>query len=227
MLIPAVLLTVGAYGCYVAKLSTLFGTGMVAAILMVALGVLSEAEFRAAIRWEIYLTIAPAFGVSQALINSGVAGTVAGFIVKIGSAIGLGDAGLLGAVYLSTVLISQLVANNAAAALIFPIAMDAAERTGTDLTLMAYNIMFAASAAFMTPFGYQTNLMVMGPGGYSTTDFLVFGTPMQVVMLVATTAFLVVKEWWISWIVAFGVVVGVSFIRLGQDMRKLNHNKKD
>jgi di/tricarboxylate transporter len=95
--------------------------------------------------------------------------------VKIGTAVGIGDAGLLSAVYISTVLISQLVANNAAAALIFPIAMGVAESEGIDLALMGYTIMLAASAAFMTPFGYQTNLMVMGPGGYSTTDFLIFG----------------------------------------------------
>jgi di/tricarboxylate transporter len=82
MLLPALFLTVAAYGCYVAKLSTLFGTGLAAAILMVMVGVLTEAEAREAIRWEIFLTIAPAFGVGQALINSGVAAAVASFLVS-------------------------------------------------------------------------------------------------------------------------------------------------
>jgi di/tricarboxylate transporter len=158
MLIPAVVLTIGAYVCYMLKLSSLFGTAMTAAILMVACGVLSESEARSAIQWKIYLTIAPAFGVGQALINSGVASAIASFLVKVGTAMGIGSAGLLGAVYLATVLMSQVVANNAAAALIFPIAMDAADRAGIDRLLMAYGIMLAASAAFMTPFGYQTNL---------------------------------------------------------------------
>jgi len=162
MLIPALILTFGAYGCYMAKLSTLIGSAMVAAILMVVLGIMSESEARNAIRWDIYLTIASAFGIGKALVNSGVAGAVAKFLVKVGSAVGMGDAGLLGAVYLSTVLISQVVANNAAAALIFPIAMEAAQTAGIDLLLMSFTIMLAASAAFMTPFGYQTNLMVMG-----------------------------------------------------------------
>ncbi|EED87518.1 predicted protein, partial [Thalassiosira pseudonana CCMP1335] len=186
MLIPAVILTVGAYVCYMLKLSTLFGTAMIAAIMMVICGVLSEEEARSAIRWEIYLTIAPAFGVGSALINSGVAGAMATFLVNLGNAMGIGNAGVLGSVYVCTVLMSQVVANNAAAALIFPIAMDAAEQIGMDLSLMAYAIMLAASAAFMTPFGYQTNLMVMNPGGYSTSDFLIMGTPMQVVLAFVT-----------------------------------------
>ena len=185
ILIPALIFTLGVYGCFMAKVSSLIGCAMVAIILMVTTGILSQNEARDAIRWEIYLTIASAF----------VAATVASWLVSIVNAIGMGNAGLLGAVYLSTVLISQVVANNAAAALIFPVAMDAAESTGVDLMLMSYTIMLAASAAFMTPFGYQTNLMVMGPGGYTMTDFLIFGTPMQIVLWLATTAYLVSPLW--------------------------------
>lgn len=226
MLFPAVFLTVGAYVWYMLKIPkedpiTLFGTAMVAAILMVMVGVLSEAEARAAIRWEIYLTIAPAFGVGQALINSGVAGTMSAFLVKVGEAMGIGDAGLLGSVYLATVLMSQVVANNAAAALIFPIAMNAAEEAGISLEVMSFAIMLAASAAFMTPFGYQTNLMVMGPGGYSTSDFLVFGTPMQLVLTVVSTIALVTEKlWYVVWLAALGILVLVSLLRYGMDRKK-------
>ena len=120
---------------------------------------------------------------------------------------------------------SQVVANNAAAALIFPIAMGAAEIEGVDLTLMAYTLMLAASAAFMTPFGYQTNLMVMGPGGYNTVDFLRFGTLMQVVLWIATTIFLVTKRWWFCWLASFAVLVAVAVLRVSQDLRA-NKKKK-
>ncbi|KAL7483303.1 hypothetical protein ACHAW6_008950 [Cyclotella cf. meneghiniana] len=157
MLIPAVVLTVGAYICDILNLASLFGTAMAAAILMVACSVLSESEARSAIQWQIYLTIAPACGVGQTLISSGVASAIASFLVKVGTAMGIGCA-RFGAVYLATVLTSQVVANNAAAALIFPIAMDAADRADIDHLLMAFAIMLAASAAFLTPFGYQTNL---------------------------------------------------------------------
>lgn len=76
------------------------------------------------------------------------------------------DAGLLGSVYLATFLISNVVTNNAAAALIFPIAMDAAEQTGTNRVIMSYCVMLSASASFMSPYGYTTNLLIYGPGGY-------------------------------------------------------------
>jgi di/tricarboxylate transporter len=65
------------------------------------------------------------------------------------------DAGVYGAVYLATMLISNVVTNNAAAALVFPIAIEAAESSGADPTLMSYTLMLSASASFMTPFGYQ------------------------------------------------------------------------
>jgi di/tricarboxylate transporter/predicted amino acid-binding ACT domain protein len=222
MFIPALILTVAAYACYIAKLSSLFGTAMVAAILMVSLGILSESEARAAIKWDLYLTIAASTAVGAALVNSGIANAVADFLVKIGDAIGLGNAGLLGAVYLATVLISQLVANNAAATLIFPIAMGAAEKSGTDLKLMSYTIMLAASAAFMTPFGYQTNLMVMAIGstGYTTLDFIIFGTPMQVLLLIVSTIVLV-SPMWICWVVSFGVFAVVATFRVIGDLRKI------
>jgi di/tricarboxylate transporter len=67
----------------------------------------------------------------------------------------LADAGVYGAVYLATMLISNVVTNNAAAALVFPIAIEAAESSGADATLMSYTLMLSASASFMTPFGYQ------------------------------------------------------------------------
>ena len=75
------------------------------------------------------------------------------------------DAGLFGAVYFATALISSFVTNNAAATLMFPIAIGAADTAGVDLKMMSYCIMLGASD-FSTPFGYQTNLMVYGPGGY-------------------------------------------------------------
>ena len=78
---------------------------------------------------------------------------------------GITDAGLFGAVYFATALISSFVTNNAAAALMFPIAIGAAETAGVDLKIMIYALMLGASD-FSTPFGYQTNLMVYGPGGY-------------------------------------------------------------
>lgn len=216
LLIPALAITAGMLIIFTAGLASLLVCGLVASILMVILGIQSESEARNAVNWEIYITIAAAFGIGQALINSGVADAIANFLVNIGTAVGIGDAGLLGAVYFATFLISNVVTNNAAAALLFPIAMDAAEQTGTDATIMAYTLMLGASASFMSPFGYTTNLLIYGPGGYKYKDFLMFGTPMQIVLWILSICYLsVITPWYLSWLGTGLVLIIVSVFRIG------------
>lgn len=155
LLIPALVITIAMLAVFTANVGvSLFVCALVASILMVALGILSEQEARDAVNWEVYITIAAAFGIGTALVNSGVAAGIANFLVAVGEAIGIGDAGLLGAVYFATFLISNVVTNNAAAALLFPIALDAADQTGVDKIIMSYCLMLGASASFMSPFGY-------------------------------------------------------------------------
>ena len=90
---------------------------------------------------------------------------------------------MYGSVYLAGNLLSSVLTNNAAALLTFPIAMEAVDQTGADRLKMAFIVMLSASD-YMTSFGYQTNLMVYGPGGYSNSDFLKFGTIMQIILWV-------------------------------------------
>jgi di/tricarboxylate transporter len=230
-LVPALVLTVGMLVVFTAGAASLLVCGLVASILMVAIGILSEQEARDAVNWEAYVTIACAFGIGTALVNSGVAGGIADFLVAVGTAIGIGDAGLYGAVYLATFLISNIVTNNAAAALMFPIAMGAAEQTGADLRLMSFNLMLAASASFMSPFGYTTNLLIYGPGGYKFRDFVYVGTPMQIVLWILSVALLSTStfDWWISWIVSIAAFVFVAAVRLtnGQIGRQLSQKVKN
>ena len=201
-----------------AGVASLLLCALVAAILMVMLGIVSQQEALECIGWDIYITVASAFGIATAMENSGVADAIANFLVGIGTAIGIGDAGLFGAVYFATGLISNVITNNAAAALIFPIAMEAASKTGTDMVLMAYCVMYGASACYMSPFGYQTNLLVFGPGGYKATDFVKFGTLMQTTTFFAATTVLSLKiAWYWSWIVLGVVFAATSFIMLTKD----------
>jgi di/tricarboxylate transporter len=169
LLIPALFISVAMLAVYTAGISSLLVCGLIASLLMTLCGILSQQEVRDAVNWEIYITIASAFGIGTALTNSGIAGGIANGLVKLGQAINIGDAGLYGAVYFATFLISNVVTNNAAAALLFPIAMDAAEMTGADRKLMSYILMLGASASFMSPFGYTTNLLIYGPGGYKVS----------------------------------------------------------
>mmetsp|Transcript_29018 Transcript_29018/g.42804 ORF Transcript_29018/g.42804 Transcript_29018/m.42804 type:complete len:1236 (+) Transcript_29018:347-4054(+) len=237
-LIPALCITVTMLAVYTAGVDvSLFVCALIASILMVALGILSEQEARDALKWDVYITIAAAFGVGTALVNSGVAGGLANFLVSVGEAISEQAWGLLGAVYLATFLISSVVTNNAAAAMMFPIALDAAEQTGVDSVLMSYCLMLAASASFMSPFGYTTNLMIYGPGGYKYKDFLIIGTPMQIVLwflsiLILTT--MNTSNWWIYWLSTFFLLLLVVLTRMYSwsslargEMMRCNNKKEE
>jgi len=112
----------------------------------------------------VILTVATSFGVSKGLEVSGGAAELADFIVRIFR--GLGTRGLLFGIYLSTAILSSLITNNAAVALVFPIAKTIIQSEGLNTLAALYTIMLAASASFSTPIGYTTNLLVDGPGGY-------------------------------------------------------------
>ena len=170
LLITAIMLVFATIGPMIPStkelnISNLFVLGLIASIVMVSVGILSQQECRDAVNWEIYIIIASAYGIGSALTASGLANVLANFLVAIGTGIGIGAAGVYGAVYLATFLISQIVTNNAAAALMFPIAIETANQVeGVDNVIMAYCLMLSASASFMSPFGYQTNMLVYGPG---------------------------------------------------------------
>lgn len=132
------------------------------------------------------LAIVGSLAVGKALETSGAARVLGEVLVSIGEP--AGGVGVVTAVYVATTLLSNFISNNAAAALMFPISMAAAESTGLSLSGTAYVLMMAASAAFATPIGYQTNLMVYGPGKYQFGDFVRFGLPMQFVVGAVTVA---------------------------------------
>ena len=118
---------------------------------------------------------------------------------------------MLIAVYIATFFLCNVVGNNAAAALMYPIAAGAAEQQVIDRDQMAYLLMLAASASFMSPFGYQTNLMVYGPGGYVFADFLRFGVPMQVVQMIVSVGVVLLGDlWWVGWVAGFGAIACIA-----------------
>lgn len=221
LIILVAMLTVTVFGFETAPLLV---CGLFAAIIMVTIGLLSPQEARDAIDWSLYVAIAAAFGISKALENSGVAKGVATFLLTVGESIGIGDAGIIGTVYFTTTLISAFVTNNAAAALMFPIAIDAAEGAGINVKIMSYAVMLGASD-YTTPFGYQTNLMVYGPGGYKALDYLKFGFPLQVVLWLVSTWVLSVPSvmWYVNCLITFIILVVVAVGRLagGSVFRRL------
>ncbi|MFB6354900.1 MAG: SLC13 family permease, partial [bacterium] len=89
--------------------------------------------------------------------------------------------------YLVTAFLTNIISNNASVLIMIPVAIDTALRMGTDPFPFLLVVMFAASTAFMTPMGYQTNLFVYGPGGYNFRDYLRAGTVLQLLLAVVTS----------------------------------------
>ncbi len=159
------------------EITTMFRAALVAAAAMVLTGCLTGSEARRAVELPVLVAIASAFGLGEAIRASGLDRWLAGSIVELGASTPF--AGLV-AMYVATALLTELVTNNAAAALMFPFGLSLAAQLGASPMPYCVAVMFAASASFATPIGYQTNLMVYGPGGYRFTDFLRVGVPMQI-----------------------------------------------
>jgi di/tricarboxylate transporter len=160
----------------------MLNAALLAAMLMVAGRVLTPQEARRAVDLDVIVLIAASFGLGAAIESSGLASVLAGGIVAASDA--FGGIGILLAVALVTVLLTELITNNAAAVLVFPVAVSSAVAAGYDPRPFAIAVAFAASASFLTPIGYQTNTIVYGPGGYRFSDYLRLGTPLTLVELV-------------------------------------------
>ncbi len=126
------------------------------------------------------IIIACAFGISAAITNSGIADILSQVILLCADYYGI--IGVLAGIYFITNLYTCFISNNAAAALVFPVAFATARSLHVDVMPFAVAVAIAASCAFATPIGYQTNMMVYGPGGYRYTDFVKIGLPLQVVV---------------------------------------------
>jgi di/tricarboxylate transporter len=162
------------------------------AILMVALRCLTPGEAKRSVDWSVLIMIGAALGIAQAMESSGAAGLIAEGIVSVAS--GFGPIGVLGGMLIASMILTELVSNTAAIALMFPIALAAAAQLGLDPRSFLIAATVAASYSFSTPIGYQTNLMVYGPGGYRFTDFSRVGIPLQV-MLIVLSLLLIPRIW--------------------------------
>ena len=146
---------------------------LLGAFALVATGVLTPWDARRAVDLNVVIVIAAAFGLGAAMESSGLAAFLASALV---SALGgFGTVGVLVGLIVATILLLSLITNNAAAVLMFPIAVSAASSLGVATRPFALAVAVAASASFLTPIAYQTNLMVYGPGGYRFSDYARLG----------------------------------------------------
>lgn len=163
---------------------TVFNGALLAAGLMLATRCCSPELARSSIDLSVLLAIGSALGIGRAIETSGLAGFVAGQMT--GWVRTADPRVVLAAVYLLTLAFTELVTNNAAAALSFPIAHAVARELGVDFMPFGIVVAIAASAGFATPLGYQTHLMVYGSGGYRFSDFVRVGAPLDLIVMVVT-----------------------------------------
>ncbi|WP_121302151.1 SLC13 family permease [Haloarcula quadrata] len=160
------------------------------ALAMVLTGCLRPPELYDAVQWDVIFLLAGVIPLGTALQETGGADLLAElFVMGAGSVLtaGGGLAVVLGLMYLVTALLTNIISNNASVVLMIPVAIETAQQLNASAFAFVLAVTFAASTAFMTPVGYQTNLLVYGPGGYRFTDYLKVGAPLQAVFAVATT----------------------------------------
>jgi len=165
---------------------------LLGALALVLFGVLTPGEAKNAVDLEVILVIATAFGLAAGLEVSGLADGIARVIGHVAGTVG--PRAVLGVLMIGTIALTSTITNNAAAALMFPLALSAAAEFGLSLRAMTVAITIAASTSFLTPVAYQTNLMVYGPAGYRFGDYARLGLPLTI--LVVVIVLLVVPVFW-------------------------------
>lgn len=161
-------------------------------ILMIWLNILPSQRYTKSVNWDILITIASSIGISYAIHRSGLSDTIAGFILK--NLMFMGPMGLLLIIYLLTAIVTEVVTNNAAAALVFPIAISISQLSGYDSRPFIIAICIAATCSFISPIGYQTNMIVQSIGQYKYKDFSRLGLPLSL-MVMAMSLVLIPLFW--------------------------------
>ncbi len=179
------LLAIAVIGLAAFELMSILEAALLAAGALLATKTLSFSEAGEAIDFSVILLIAAAFGIGEAMQSTGLAETLASGLLDVFS--GWGEFGIILGLVLATTLLTEVITNNAAVVVVFPIAMAVAVSAGLDPRIMAMTIAVVASSSFLTPMGYQTNTMVYGPGGYKFSDYLRAGIPLNIVVAATVT----------------------------------------
>lgn len=179
------LLLLGVIATATSGVASMLNAALVGAGLMVLTGCCSVAEARRSLDLTVLISIAASFALGNALQVSGAADFIAHQILSIAD----GNPWVLLALsYVTVSLLTEIITNNAAALLMLPIVLAITESQSINPEPFVFATMMAASASFATPLGYQTNLMVYGPGGYHFKDFVRVGVPMNIIVGITTVA---------------------------------------
>jgi len=161
-------------------------------VAMIAGGALRTDEAYDAVSWDVIFLLAGMIPLGIALERSGGATLIADLVVSIADL--LPAIAVIALFYLVTAIVTNMISNNATIVLLLPVAVDVATQLNANAFSFVLAVTFAASTSFLTPVGYQTNLMVYGPGGYEFTDYLRVGAPLQLLLAAVTTVGI-----WLFW----------------------------
>lgn len=182
----ALALLAGMIGLVAFNVLPLATAAFAAALGMVVTGCLRGPAIFRALDGKVLLVIAAALGIGKAVETTGLAAIAALGVEAVGA--WAGPVGALAAIYLASNLLAELITNKASAALMVPVALAVAADLGSEPTAFCVAVAVGSAASFLTPIGYQTNLMVMSAGGYRYTDFTRAGAPVSLIVGVITVA---------------------------------------
>jgi di/tricarboxylate transporter len=167
------------------EVAPIVALALIAAVAVVGFGCLDPDQAYGSVNWRILMLIFSMLALGRAMETTGTAALI---VYEISALIaGFGPVVVLSGLYLITSVMTEVLSNNAIAILMTPIAIGLAEQLGVDPRPFVVAVMFAASASFATPIGYQTNTFVYGAGGYRFMDFVRIGVPLNIIMWIAAT----------------------------------------
>lgn len=184
-LLPALGIGLGVIGVSALEILPITIAAVVGCILLVLTRCISLEEAYQAIEWKVIFLLGGIISLGIAMEKTGLAALLSAQIITIVGA--YGPTAVVAVLYTVTALLTTIMSNNATGLLLAPVAIAAAESMGVDARPMLMAVLFAASASFMTPVGYQTNTMIYGVGQYRFSDFLRVGTPLNLLLLVVAT----------------------------------------
>lgn len=184
-LIPALLIGLGVIAVSALELLSITVAAVLGSVLLILTRSLTIEEAYEAIEWKVIFLLGGIISLGLAMEKTGIATLASAQLVGLVGA--AGPTAVLAALYALTALLTTIMSNNATGLLLAPVAISAAASMGVSAQPFLMAVLFAASASFMTPVGYQTNTMIYGVGQYRFSDFVRVGTPLNLLLLIAAT----------------------------------------